>query len=308
MSVPDSTRSLSLADYAAALAASGTPVFGRSNADFWIRYESWALMRIPTFSTEPPERRALGRLLLPTRALVATYLLEPGPAHPANAWLYVCRDRGYSVDKLPPAVRRNVRRGLRELRIEPVTSERLLASGFQAFSDTRGRVGVSDGTPEVFARRFGARAKSRGHVFLGAWHGEDLVAFLSITNVDDWAEIEGCFSSNAALSLRPNDTLMIGALTEYLVARGCALVSYGLSSIQAVSNAAGLHEFKTKVGFEAKPVHRAFVTHPLLKPLVNGVTQRGVSTLLSLTPGNRLLKKCDGMLSTMLGRRTLVGA
>ena len=144
------------------------------------------------------------------RALVASYLLEPDRDHPANAWLYVCRDRDYSVDKLAPAVRRNVRRGSRELRIEPVTTDCLLANGFQAFSDTRGRVGVSDGTREVFTRRFEARGKCRGHVFLGAWHDQDLVAFLSITAVDDWAEIEGCFSSNAALGLRPNDTLMVG--------------------------------------------------------------------------------------------------
>ena len=306
MSSLTQTRSLSLAEYAAELADSGTQVFGRTSADFWVRYESWASMRIPTFATRQPSPTAL-RELLWRRALVVSYLLEPDRDHPPNAWLYVCRDRGYSVEKLAPAVRRNVRRGSRELRIEPVTTDRLIANGFQAFSDTRGRVGVSDGTREVFTRRFEARGRSRGHVFLGAWHHEELVAFLSITAVEDWAEIEGCFSSNATLGLRPNDTLMAAALTDYLAARRCTLVSYGLSSIQAVSNAAGLHEFKTKVGFEAKPVHRAFVAHPLLRPLVNSVTQRGVGAMLALTPGNRLLKKCDGMLSTMLGRTTLVG-
>jgi hypothetical protein len=305
-SSPAPTRSLSLTEYAADLAACGTQVFGRTNADFWIRYESWAIMRVPTFVTGQPARSAVSRLLWPARALVATYLLEPDPRHPANAWLYVCSDREYSVDKLASAVRRNLRRGSRELRVEPVSTERLLANGFQAFSDTRGRVGVSDGTREVFTSRFEPRGNSRGHVFLGAWHDQKLVAFLSITAVEDWAEIEGCFSSNAALGLRPNDTLMIAALTDYLVTRRCTLVSYGLSSIQAVSNAAGLHEFKTKVGFEAKPVHRAFVVHPLLRPLVNGGTQRAVAAMLALTPGNRMLKKCDGVLSTMLGRRTLV--
>jgi hypothetical protein len=303
-----SIGSLSLDEYASALRENGTPVFGRTSVDFWVRYESWGLMRVPTFDTTPPPSGAPGRLLWPGRALVATHLLEPDEEHPANAWLYLCRDRDYSADKLAPTVRRNVRRGSRELRIEPVTTDRLVANGFQAFSDTRSRVGVSDGTREVFTRRFESRGKCRGHVFLGASHEQDLVAFLSLTVVDDWVEIEGCFSSNAALPLRPNDTLMIAALTDYLVTKRCRLVSYGLSSIQAVSNAAGLHEFKTKVGFEAKPVHRAFIVHPLLRPLVNKVTQRGLGALLALTPENRLLKKCDGMLATMLGGRTLVGA
>jgi hypothetical protein len=306
-SLPSPSRSLSLAEYAAELSESGTQVFGLTNADFWIRYESWALMRVPNLVAGPLTPGMPRKLLWSTRAVVASYLQEPDQAHLANAWLYVCSDPDYSVDKLAPPVRRNVRRGSRELRIEPVTMDALLANGFQAFRDTRGRVGVSDGTREVFTKRFEARGKCRGHVFLGAWHNQDLIAFLSITDVGDWAEIEGCFSSNAALALRPNDTLMTAALTDYLVAKRYKVVSYGLSSIQAVSNAAGLHEFKTKVGFEAKPVHRAFVAHPLLRPLVNSVTQHCVAAILALSPSNRLLKKCDGMLTTMLGKRTFLG-
>jgi hypothetical protein len=297
---------LSLAEYAADLADSGTEVFGRTSADFWIRYESWASMRIPSFATGQPSPAALREVLWRRRALVATYLLEPDLDHPSNATLYVCTDREYSVEKLPKDRRQNIRRGSRELRIEPVTTDCLLAHGFQAFSDTRGRVGLTDGTLEVFSRRFEARGRCLGHVFLGAWHNEDLVAFLSITAADDWAEIEGGFSSTATRALRPNDTLVAAALTEYLVVKRCRLVSYGLSSIQAVNNDAGLHEFKTKLGFEAKPVHRAFATHPLLRPFVNGLTQQGVRAMLTLVPGNRVLKKCDGVLSTLLGRRTLV--
>ena len=98
---------------------------------------------------------------------------------------------------------------------------------------------------------------------------------------------------------------LISGLPDYLVIKRYDLVSYGLSSVQAVSTAAGLHEFKTKVGFEAIPVHRAFVAHPLLRLFVNSVAQRCVSSMLMLTPGSRLLKKCEGTLSTMLGRRTL---
>ena len=181
--------------------------------DFWIRYESWGSMRIPTFATGQPPAAALREVLWRRRALVATYLLEPDRDHPPNALLYVCSDREYSVEKLTKDRRQNIRRGSRELRIEPMTADCLLAHGFQAFSDTRSRVGLTDGTPEVFTKRFGARGRCLGHEFLGAWHKKDLVAFLSITAVDDWAEIEGGFSSNAALALRPNDTLVAAALT-----------------------------------------------------------------------------------------------
>ena len=308
MSLLAQARSLSLTDYASELAEAGTQVLGRTEADFWIRYESWALMRIPTFATGRASPGCSLQAAVAGAGLRGKLPTGAGSDSPRQRVAVRVHGSRLFSRKAGAGCRRNVRRGSRELRIEPVTTDRLLATGFQAFNDTRGRVGVSDGTREVFNQRFASRGKCRGHVFLGAWHGQELVAFLSITEVDDWAEIEGCFSSNAALGMRPNDTLMIAALTDYLAVRRCRLVSYGLSSIQAVSTAAGLHEFKTKVGFQAKPVHRAFVTHPLFRPLVNGVTQRCVSALLTLAPSNRLLKKCDGMLLTMLGKRTLVGA
>jgi hypothetical protein len=189
-----------------------------------------------------------------------------------------------------------------------VDAAAVLADGFQAYADTRRRVGVGDGTRAAFTARFTQRGRCRGHLFLGAWHERQLAGFLSVTEVDDWAEIEGCFSSNATLGLRPNDTLMAAALTEFLVTRRRRRVSYGVSSIQAVSNAAGLHEFKTKVGFEAVPVHRAFVPHPWLRPCVNPAAQRCLAAMLRLNPHSRVLKKCEGVMAAMLGRRTLAEA
>jgi hypothetical protein len=294
-----------LAEYADELARSGVPIVGLTDDDFWMGYESWALMRMPAFSAGEPDRQRLDTILRSTRAIVATYLLDPDADHPANAWLYVCRDPEYSIEKLAPAMRRNVRRGLRELRIAPAAPEDVLADGFQAFTDTRARVGVSDGTHENFIKWFTPKGRYQSHTFLGAWHGRDLVAYLSITSVEDWVEIEGCYSANAALDLRPNDTLMATALNDCLVNRRSRLVSYGLSSIQSESNAEGLHRFKTKVGFDAMPMHRAFVVHPLVRPFVNDLAYRCVHGLLTLRPANRVLKKCDGVLAAVLGRKTL---
>jgi hypothetical protein len=159
---------------------------------------------------------------------------------------------------------------------------------------------LDDGRPEVFQRRFTARAASQAHVFLSAWKGNKLAAFLSITQVDNWAEIEGCFSVTDLLNLRPNDALLYRGLYYYLRERACRLVSYGLSSIQPDSDEAGLHAFKTKLGFEAIPVHRVFVPSPLLRPFVNRLVLQGVKLALRVEPGQRQLEKMSGLLTTML--------
>jgi hypothetical protein len=297
-----------LAEYAAGLREQGRPILQSSGGTFWVWYEMGAMMRLPTFRIEPPSKDEVREVLWRGRTALAMYLLPPDERHTANSWLYICTDDSYALDKLAPAMRRNVNRGFKELKIAPLSLEQLLAHGVQAFCDTRQRIGLSDGTAEGFRRRFTLRGGCRGHVFLGAWKYAELAAFLSIAEVDDWAEIVGCFSMDSLLQSRPNDTLFFYALSHYLTERRFRLVSYGLSSIQAVSNAIGLHAFKTKIGFEAKPVHRIFEAHPLLRPFLNAATLWAVKKALSLVPRDRRLKKAEGMLACILGNRSIAVA
>lgn len=233
--------------------------------------------------------------------------MEPKDERPANAWLYICDDPTYSLEKIGPAMRRNVRRGLKDFTIRHLSADEILACGSQAFCDTRRRVGLSDGTAENFQRRFSSRVRCPGHVFIGAWKERQLAAFLSIIQVDDWVEIEGCFSQDALLNSRPNDVLMYTTLSHYLTGERRRLVSYGLSSIQQAGNVQGLHAFKTKVGFQAKAIHRTFVLHPLLRPFANRVVLSVVDTARKLLPRNRVVAKTSGMLASLL-HKELVSA
>jgi hypothetical protein len=293
-------RFRSLAEYAADLSGSGVQVLPGSPGTFWTRHESGALVRRPTFHVGPPAPGEVREVLRRGRAAVASYLLEPDEQHPANTWLYLCTAQDYALEKLVSNGRRDVRRGLRELRVTPLTTEQVLSHGARAFCDTRRRNGLSDGTPEEFQRLFSAQTKVPEIVFLGAWRDDQLAAFLTITEVEDWVEL-GNYSMDALRQYRPNHALFYSTFYHYLVERKCRLVCGGLSSIQAESNAAGLHIFKRKVGYEARPVHRAFVAHPLLRPFVNPLTLWGVNTALRWRPGDRRLKKAGGVLASMLG-------
>ena len=296
---------ISLSEYADELSRAGKRVIRYGGETFWAAYEFGALMRIPSFHVGPPASGEVQQVLRNSRLAVATYLLDPDESHQGNCWLYVCQDPSYGLEKLPSAMRRNVRRGLKQLQIRPVTFEQLLSHGAEAFCDTRRRVGLNDGTLKFFRERFLQRARCKGHVFLGAWKDERLAAFLSIAEIEDWVEIEGCFSCNSLLSLRPNDTLFFSALSHYLTERQFRIVSYGVSSIQEESNLETLHVFKTKVGFEARRVHRVFELHPFLRPIQSMVILRLARLLLRLRPGNRLLKKIAGVLGNLVNDQRL---
>lgn len=260
------------------------------------------MVRVPRFSTVSPGRSEVSSVLWNARATAVSYLLEPRDGRTANAWLYVCSDQSYALEKLPHAMRKNVRRGMQELRLSWMLLDEVLAHGAPAFCDTRGRNGLTDGTLENFHQRFGSWGSVPGHVFVGAWHGDRLAAFLSIMEVDDWAEIEGTFAVNDLRHTRPNDLLYFAVLQFYLARRRCRTVSAGTSSVQLEGNAEGLHTFKEKAGFEAYPVNRVVVLHPLLRPLANRFTLLGLEAALRLKPGDRRLRKASGLLAGLLGQ------
>jgi len=287
-------------DYASALTRSGRRLLPGRPGTFWMSYESYAMMRVPTFALTPPSRDELRDVLRLSRSAVATYLLEPDESHPANAWLYICHDRSYCLENLSVAGRRDARRAGRSLRMEFVEWPTLMAHGFTAFSETRTRVGLSDGTFEQFQNRFRQFSLNPFHCAVGAWQDASLVAFMTLIVVDDWVEIEGSFSADGTRTLCPNDGLAHFVLNHFLVTRGFKTVSYGLSSIQDAHRVEGLHNYKKKVGFDAEPVHRAFVLHPLLRPFANPLILRGATTVTKMLPQNRMIKKASGVLVTLL--------
>jgi hypothetical protein len=213
--------------------------------------------------------------------------------------LYLCRDRSYDVSRLNAPGRRDARRAARMLRLAFVDWPTVLSEGGRAFADTRRRVGLSDGTPGHFRKRITRFSSNPSNVAAGAWNNNALVAFMTLTVVEDWVEIEGSFSTDEHRGMCPNDGLANFVLHHFLIERGATTVSYGLSSIQDMEPGGGLHGYKTKVGFEAKPVHRAFVLHPLLKPLAHPALH-GIRLMRGVFPQNRMMKKAGGVLDILV--------
>lgn len=286
-------------EYVSALARNGTKVLPGARGTFWVQYECYAMMRGPTFDLTPPSREELQRVLRRGRTALATYLILPDESHPANAWLYVCRNKSYCLEKLGVSARRDARRADRSLRIEFLDWQTVMAHGFTAFSETRSRVGLSDGTVAQFDNRFSRFSRNPFHYAVGAWRNDALVAFMSLVVVDDWVEIEGSFSTDGTRACCPNDGLAHFVLNHFLVERQFNTVSYGLSSIQDTPHIDGLHAYKKKVGFEPQPVHRAFILHPLLRPFANPLTLRGAYAVSRVLSQNRLMKKASGVLEAL---------
>ncbi|MGO9125729.1 MAG: hypothetical protein ACLP6G_12685 [Terriglobales bacterium] len=284
---------MNLSEYAESLKSSGYRVLDGSGATIWVSHGRFAMQRQPVFALHVPTRDETREVFKRSRVPLLSFVVSPTDQWPANSCLYLCRDREYSLEKLGKGPRYDVRRGLSEFEITFLEPAELLQSGAQAYCDTLARTRLSGGTPEGFKALFSHPRRDRK--YLGALRGDRLAAFLMITEVDGWISIGG-YSANEFLPLRPNNGLVFYAVRHYLVERKFRVVSYGLSSIQAVSNEAGLEKFKLKMGFESIPVHRAFVVHPLLRPFVNRGSWGLAKAMLRLSPQSMMLKKAEGAL------------
>lgn len=300
----DHHRRLSVAEYGAALAKTGPRTLPGSGASVWVSYEIGTMQRMPTFYSTAPGPGEVQRIFWNGRAGLITYIVDADEQHPPNTWLYTCCDPTYSLEKLSKAARRDARRAQRNLQLGWIELPLLLSQGFSAYQETRTRVGLSDGTLEQFKKRFESFSRNPFHHFVGAWKGDALLAFMSLIVVGDWVEIQGSFSTQAQRDLCPNDGLANFVLQHYLVENKFKVVSYGLSSIQEDADKPGLHAFKQKIGFEATPVHRAFMLHPLFRPFANRLVLRGFQTALKVYPEAPWLRKASGILTTLLRKRT----
>ena len=300
MSHQEAMTAITAREYVEALRRQGKKAFLEKDGVLWQESERFAMERQPDFCLDVPQPREVRSLLRRCRCLVATCIVPADSAHPANAWLYVCEDRGYTLEGLGSPARRNARRACREFRFDFIDPAALLLHGTRPFCDTRTRVGLSDGTPQLFQKYAAALIANPGYKFVGAWRGDQLAAFLWMLLVNDWATI-GAYAANEHLRYCPNNGLLHFALDYCLTQGRCRVVSYGLSSIQAGENVATLDFFKKKVGFEARPVHRDFLFHPLLRPLVNPLSYWLLQRFVRIWPRNRLLRKGLGLAAIQLG-------
>jgi len=192
---------------------------------------------------------------------------------------------------------------LRAFRYEFLDPDTVLAHGAQPYCDTRARVGLSDGTLQCFQHHAASLIGNPGFKIVGAWCGDQLAAYLSMLMVDDWALV-AAYAANEHLRSCPNNGLLHFGLDYCLTQGRCRVVTYGLSSIQEVNRTTTLDYFKKKVGFEGRPVYRAFLFHPLLRPLVNPLTYWIMRGCSKLCPHSRTLRKAAGMLAASLGKPT----
>jgi len=300
----DFAPGVTLAEYVDYLQWRGRTALTSPRGDYaWIVSSKGMLERFPPGCTRPAEPADIRRFLKRRGVWMVNYMREGDEQHPPNCFDYVCSDPNYALENLSSHARRDTRRGLRSFSVRLCTSDELAEKGAAARTDTRVRhrhaAPGRTRPPSVEEKERVARFRD----VWGAWDGDDLAAWMTVLKIDDWALISAACSCTSALKGCPNNALSYVAARRYMVEEKRRYVSYGLSFVQIMANDLTMHKFKTRMGYEAKPRHRAFVPRRVLTPIL--ATRPGSWTLEKLARvflNSYALRRLAGLSRLMSGR------
>jgi hypothetical protein len=306
---PASARAVggTLAEYGRSLARAGLVSVSTDSArQLWVPGARGELVRLPPTSTEPVPAATARQLLGRPGIWLISHLAEPDVGRPANCYLYVCRDPAYDLGALRRNARRVIKRGLRHFVIRRCTWDEMAQKGLAAILDTRARHGQPTTGDADFHAFCEVRRRSGFHEAWGAWQGDELAAWTTVIRIDDWAMFDSANSRTAFLSLAPNNVLRFHVLRLLLVEERRRIVSTGISSADPTVDARSMHEYFTRLGFEALPRRRVFVPHPLLRPWV--ATELGSlawDRVAAAVPQLTVVQKLAGLARHVSGRARL---
>ena len=262
-----------------------------------MRNERFSFVRSIT-ALGPPDAHARRALFWRRFAPVIAYAVEPRGAEP-NALYYVCRDRGYDLERLPRKSRRDVRRGLRAVEVRPVGFDVVARDGYRAFAETRARNQAGAPDAAAFAADCRLRAGFASQAAWGAFADGALVAWTFTHRVGAHVDLGSVALDWDRRALCAPYALVYTVTRHALVEDGATTVAYGLSSLQKESRLESLHQFKLWLGFDAVPVRRLFELHPLLAPLSPPWALGLAENLLAHVPPHRRVRKLRGVLSLL---------
>lgn len=211
--------------------------------------------------------------------------------------LYICRDRSYSMQNVARGFRSAVKGGLARCEIRPVTPDEMLSEGIECNRDTmlrQGRENTEFSDPLRWSRFVDSAWRIPALEVTGAFVDGCLAAYqLGCLDAGCW-NIAYAFSRTALLEHRPNHALMFTALEKQLRRPGVEAVCAGPKTVLVED---GLHDFKTRMGFDLEPHQVVVRFHPAIEGmLASEPVVRSVQFLRGMLPQSLRLARAGAFL------------
>lgn len=199
----------------------------------------------------------------------------------------------YGFEQLGKWAKKNVRRGLKNCQVEPISFKRLADEGWELQIDTLDRQGRKLALKKGVWKNLCLSAEDLpGFEAWGALVNGKLTASVITFQMEECGYMLFQQCHRDYLSDHVNNALAF-IVTQKLISRpNIDSVLYGLHSLDAP---ASVDEFKFRMGYRAKAVRQRVVFHPAIAPLFNRYSHAALRFLNRLMRGSPTLAKAEGM-------------
>jgi hypothetical protein len=266
----------------------------RTASSYWYDQGPRVYQAFPYHWVIQPTEEELARFLREKRAIALRYSTPLKAPKGTLSYHVVYVHSAYGEDNLGKWTRKNVRRGLRNCRVEPISFEFLAEEGWRLQEDTLNRqrrfLRVAQ---ENWRRRCRTAAALPGFEAWGALVQGRLAASVLTFQMDNCCYLLYQQSHRDYLTAHVNNALAF-VVTQAMIGRpGIDAIFYGLHSLDAP---ASVDEFKFRMGYQAKPLRQRVTFHPWLNPFINKAAHAVVKKLHHWYKGNVTLAKAEGMI------------
>lgn len=276
----------------------------RTASSHWFNQGPRVYQAFPYHWLIHPSEEELFKFIIDHKAIGLRYSTSLNSQVGSISYHAVYEKPHYIFDDLGKWARKNVRRGLKNCKIEAVSFERLAEEGWQLQVDTLNRQGrrlkVAE---EDWRQRCLAAADLPGFEAWGALVQGRLAASVITYRMGDCCYMLYQQCHRDYLAAHVNNALSFEVTRTMIGRQEVRSILYGLHSLDAPES---VDEFKFRMGYRARPVRQRVVFHPWLSPVIIKASYVAVKQLSPLFRGNPILAKTEGMLRFYLqGNRPL---
>jgi len=265
----------------------------RTESSYWYDQGPRVYQAFPYHWTIEPGDEEIRQFLRDERIIGLRYSAPLTAFRGQISYHAVFEEDTYSLENLSKWSRKNVRRGLKNCEIEPISFERLAVEGFALQVDTLDRQGRRlDLKGELWRRRCLAAGSLDGFEAWGAIVNGQLGASVITFQMDDCCYMLYQQCHRDFLQAHVNNALSFEVTRTMVERPGIKSILYGLHSLDAPES---VDEFKFRMGYAAKPVRQRVEFHPKIAPFMNKTIHTSLRTMLRLFPGHAALSKAEGL-------------
>ena len=270
----------------------------RTKSSWWHSQVRGVFQSLPYHELIEPSVEELDELTRQYKALALRYSSPVQAERGSPSYHVVHTGSEYGFNNLSAWARKNVRRGLKNTSVQPISLDRYIREGWLLRVDTLARQKRAlRETRGDWERIYRAIADLPGFEIWAAESGSRLAATVVIFRMETWYYMvyQQCHSD--FLREHAPNALSFTVTQELARRLGIDGIFYGMQSLDAP---ASVDEFKFRMGYEARPVRQCVTFHPWVKPLVNRFTYGALRRVTQFAPGRYWPAKAEGMVRVFL--------